>query len=334
MKAIVYREYGSPDVLRLREVEKLSPEDNEVLIKIHATTVNYGDLVARKIGHLSPDEFHMHLLFWLLARLNFGLRAPRKRILGAVFSGEIEAIGQRVSRFRVGDQVFGYQGASMGAYAEHLCMSEDGVLAPKPGNMSFEEAAVVPYGSIIALNLFRKVDIRPGQNVLINGASGGIGSFAVQLAKHYGAEVTGVCGSPRLEFVKSLGADKTIDYTKEDFTQRGDSYDLILDILGKSSFSRARSSLKENGRYLFASFKTRQLAQMIWTSIADDKKVICTLAMEKSEDLLVIKDLVEAGKIRAVIDRRFPFEHTADAHRYVENGHNKGHVVITVAQNV
>ncbi len=236
--------------------------------------------------------------------------------------------------FKGGDQVFGYLGQTMGAYAEYICMSEDGVVAIKPANMTFEEAAVVPYGSIMALYLLReKGNIQSGGKVLINGASGGIGSAAVQLAKYYGAEVTGVCGTPRLEFVKSLGADQVIDYTKEDFTQSGETYDLIFDILGRSSFSRNKNSLKQNGHYFLVSFKMKQLVQMLWTKIIGSKKVICALATEKKEDLIFIRELVEAGKIKSVIDKRYPLEQAAEAHRYYEEGLAQGKVVITVDHN-
>jgi NADPH:quinone reductase-like Zn-dependent oxidoreductase len=196
--------------------------------------------------------------------------------------------------------------------------------------MTCEEAATVPYGALTALNLLRKVNIQPGQKVLINGASGGIGSAAIQLAKYFGAEVTGVCGTPRLEFVKALGADKVIDYTKEDFTQNGETYDLIFDILGRSSFARCKSSLKPNGRYLLASFKMKQLVQMLWTSKMNNKKVICALSSEKVEDLLFIKELVEAGKLKSIIDKRYPLHQAAEAHRYIETGNKKGNVIITV----
>ncbi len=199
--------------------------------------------------------------------------------------------------------------------------------------MTYEEAVIVPYGAIMALNLLRKMNIHSGQKVLVNGASGGIGSAAVQIAKYFGAEVTGVCGTPRLEFVKSLGADKVIDYTKEDFTQSGETYDLIFDILGKSSFSRCKSSLKQNGRYLLASFKMKQLFQMLWTSMIGSKRVICAIAPGSTEDLISVKELIEAGKIKSIIDRRFPLEQTAEAHMYVEQGHKKGHVVIILEHN-
>jgi NADPH:quinone reductase-like Zn-dependent oxidoreductase len=330
MKAIVYKKYGPPDVLHLEEVEKPAPKEDEVQIKIYATTVNYGDLIARNFKNTPLRKFNMPLPFWLPTRIFFGFRKPRKKILGSEFAGEIEATGKDVKRFKKGDQVFGYRGMSMGAYAEYLCMPEDGAVAIKPANMTYEEAAVVPYGALMALSLLRKVNIQPGQKVLVNGASGGIGSAAVQLAKYYGAEVTGVCGTPRLEFVKSLGADKVIDYTKEDFTQSGETYDLVFDILGVSSFSLCKNSLKENGRYLLASFKMKPLFQMLWTSIIGSKKVICAMSTESPEDLISIKELVEAGVIKSIIDRTYPLEQTAETHRYVEEGLKKGHIVITV----
>src|SRR5512135_3353441 len=225
MKAIIYKEYGSPDVLHLEEIAKPAPRDNEVLIRNHAATVNFGDLLARNFRAISPSQFNMLFLFWLIAKISFGLRRPKNPILGSEFAGEVEAVGSAVTRFKPGDPVFGYLGESMGAYAEYFCISENGVMAIKPANMTYEEAAVVPYGAIMALNLLRKVNLQPGQKVLINGASGGIGSAAVQIARHLGAEVTGVCGATRLEFVKTSGASKVIDYAKEDFTQNGESYD-------------------------------------------------------------------------------------------------------------
>jgi NADPH:quinone reductase-like Zn-dependent oxidoreductase len=331
MKAIVYTEYGSPDVLQLVEVEKPIPKDNEVLIRIYATPVNYGDTLARNFREISPRKFNMPFIFWLPARMAFGFNKPKINSLGSEFAGKIETVGKDVKLFKAGDQVFGYRGMSMGANAEYLCMPADGLVAIKPANMTYEEAAAVPYGALTALNLLRKVNIQPGQKVLINGASGAIGSAALQLAKyHFGAEVTGVCGTPRLEFVKSLGADKVIDYTKEDFTQNGEIYDLIFDILGKSSFSRCKSSLNQNGRYLLASFKMKQLFQMLWTSMIGSKKVICALSLEKTEDLIFIKELIEAGKIKSIIDRCYALEQTAEAHRYIETGHKKGNVVIAV----
>lgn len=332
MKAVVYHEYGSPDVLKLEEVDKPSPKDNEILIRIHATSVNIGDIWARNFKAITPSKFTMPLPFWLPARMYFGLTKPRVHILGSEFAGEIDVVGKDVQRFRNGDQVFGYRGQSMGANAEYLCMPEAGLVAIKPANMTYEEAAVVPYGALTALSLLRKVNIQSGQKVLINGASGGIGSAAVQLAKHYGAEVTGVGGRPRLEFVKSLGADKVIDYTQEDFCRNGETYDLIFDILGKSSFAQCKNSLRQDGRYLLASFKMKQLFQMLWTRIAGGRKVVCAFSSESPEDLVFIRELVEAGKIKSVIDRRYPLEQTAEAHRYVEKGLKKGSVVITMAK--
>ncbi|MDP3103264.1 MAG: NAD(P)-dependent alcohol dehydrogenase [Candidatus Methanoperedens sp.] len=333
MKAIVCTKYGPPEVLELKDVERPAPKDNEVLIRVHATSVNFGDLLARNFKEISPGKFSMPLLFWFFAKMYFGFTKPKITILGSEFAGQIESAGKDVNLFKKGDQVFGYLGQNMGAYAEYLCMPENGCVAIKPANMTYEEAAIVPYGAIMALSLLRKMNIQSGQKVLVNGASGGIGSAAVQIAKYFGAEVTGVCSTPRLEFVKSLGADKVIDYAKEDFTQSGETYDLIFDILGKSSFSGCKSSLKQNGRYLLASFKMRQLFQMLWTSIIGSKKVICALAIDKQEDLIFIKELIEAGTIKSVIDRRYPLEQIAEAHRYVEKGHKKGNVIITLEHN-
>jgi NADPH:quinone reductase-like Zn-dependent oxidoreductase len=268
-------------------------------------------------------------------KIFFGMRKPRIKILGSVFAGEIEAVGKDVKRFKEGDQVFGYLGQSMGAYAQFLCVPEKGVVAVKPANTTYEEAVTHPYGAIMAGSLLRKGKIQKGQKILINGASGGIGSAAVQLAKaHYVAEVTGVCGTPRLEFVTSLGADKVIDYTKEDFTKQGETYDLVFDILGKSSFSKVKNCLKPKGRFLLASFKMGKVMQMLRTKFTGGKRVICAMATDGgTDDLVFFKELIEAGKIKSVIDRRYPLEQTAEAHRYVEEGHQKGNVVITVTHN-
>lgn len=330
MKAVVYTEYGLPEVLKLQEVEKPTPKEHEVLIKIQATSINYGDLIARNFREVTPSKFNMPFFFWLPARFAFGWNSPKMNILGSELAGQIEAVGKDVTLFKPGDQVFAFRGANMGANAEYICMSEKGLVVLKPQNMSYEEAATVPYGALTALNLLRVANIQPGQKVLINGASGGIGSAAVQLAKHFGAEVTGVCGTQRVQFVKSLGADKVLDYTKEDFTQNGQTYDLIFDILGKSSFARCKGSLKENGLYFLASFKTKQLLQMLWTSITGGKRVICALSSEKRADLLLIKELIEAGKIKAFIDKRYPLEQVAQAHRYIEQGEKRGQVVINL----
>lgn len=333
MKAIVYNEYGSPDVLQHQEVEKLVPKNKEVRIKVNATSVNYGDIVARNFKAITPHKFNMPWLFWFLAKIYFGFSKPKIKILGSQFTGEIDLVGKDVKLFKPGDPVFGYTGQRMGAYAEYLCMPENGVLATKPANMSYEEAAVIAYGAIMALPLLRKVNIQPGQKVLINGASGGIGSAAVQVAKNYGAEVTGVCSTPRMEFVRSLGVDKVIDYTKEDFTQSGETYDLIFDILGRTSFIACKPALSPNGRLLYASFKMKQLLQMLWTSMSGSKRVICAIAPGSREDLMAVKALIESDKLKSIIDKRFPLGQAAEAHRYVENGHNKGSIVITMEKN-
>jgi NADPH:quinone reductase-like Zn-dependent oxidoreductase len=334
MKAIIFTEYGSPDVLKIKEVAKPTPKDNQILIRVHATSVNFGDLMARNFKAVSLREFNMPAPLYLPSRMAFGWNKPKINILGSELAGEVEAVGKAVTKFKAGDQVFAYLGMNMGANAEYACIPESGSVALKPVNLSYEEAATLPYGAIMATSLLAKANTLAsvrGQKVLINGASGGIGSMAVQLAKHFGAEVTGVCGTPRLEFVKSLGADKVIDYTKEDFTQNGETYDLIFDILGRSSFSKLKHSLKPNGIYLLASFKMKALLQMLWTSITGSKqKVICAFANETAESLVFVKGLAETGEIKAIVERCFPLEQAAEAHKYVEEGHKKGNVVITV----
>jgi NADPH:quinone reductase-like Zn-dependent oxidoreductase len=335
MKAIVCTKFGPPDVLELKEVEKPAPGDKDILIKNHAATVNYGDVVARNFKNIPLREFHMPLPLMFPSKIFFGMRKPRIKILGSVFAGEIETVGKDVKRFKKGDRVYGYLGQNMGAYAQYLCMPEKGVVAIKPADITYEEAVIHPYGVIMAASLLRKVNIQPGQQVLINGASGGIGSAAVQIAKsQYGAEVTGVCGTGRLEFVKSLGADKVIDYTQEDFTTQGETYDLVFDILGKGSFSKVKTCLKPKGRYLLASFKIGKIMQMIWTKLTGGKRVICALAMDGgTEDLVFFKELIEAGKIKSPIDKCFPLEQAAEAHRHVESGQRKGNVVLSVEHN-
>ncbi len=334
MKAIVYTEYGSPDVLQVKEVAKPVPGDNDVLVRVHATSVNYGDLAARNFREMTPQKFNMPLLIWLMAKISFGLSKPQNTILGSEFAGEIESTGKNVTKIKPGNPDFGYLGQSMGAYAEYVRIPEDGVLAIKPVNQSFAEAASVSYGAIMALNLLRKVNVHGGQKVLINGASGGIGSAAVQIARQMGAEVTGVCGTLRMEYVKSLGADKVIDYTKEDFTRNGETYDLIFDILGKSPFSRCKNSLKPKGILLHASFKMLHLFDMLRTSKSTGKRVICAIAPGSLEDLLVVEELIEAGKIKSIIDKCFPMEQAAEAHRYVEQGNKKGSVVISIGSTI
>jgi len=328
MKAIVYTEYGPPDVLQLKEVEKPTPKDNEVLIRVYAATVTAGDVNVRGFTFVPPG-------FGPLPRLMFGLRKPKRTILGTELAGEIEAIGKDVTLFKKGDQVFGIGSESFVAYAEYVCRPEAGALAIKPTNLTYEEAAAVPFGASTALYFLRDMaKIQRGQKILINGASGGVGTYAVQLARYYGAEVTGVCSTTNLELVKSLGADKVIDYTKEDFTKSGETYDIILDtVVGKTSFSRCKHSLKQKGLYLAVAGGLQEMVQMLWTSMIGGKKVLFGSPSECKEYLIFLKELIEAGKIKVVIDRRYPLEQTAEAHRYVDKGHKKGNVVITLEHN-
>ncbi len=330
MKAIVYTQYGSPDVLHLKEVTQPVPGDHEILIRVAATSVNVGDLMARNFGNITLSQFSMPIFFWLPSRLVFGFRRPKKTILGSEFAGKVAAVGNAVTRFQPGDRVFGYRGMNLGANVEYLCMPEDGLVAPTPASLTDAEAATVPYGALTALSLLRKMNIQPGQKVLINGASGSIGSYAVQFARYFGAEVTGVCSTAGVDFVKSLGATEVIDYTQEDFTRSGKTYDLIVDVLNKSSFARCKNVLKPDGRYLLVSFKLKQLLQMLWTSLRGGKKVVCALSSEKREDLLFIKELIEAGKLKAIVDKCYRLEQAAEAHRYVENGHKRGGVILTL----
>ncbi|MHC4807441.1 MAG: NAD(P)-dependent alcohol dehydrogenase [Planctomycetota bacterium] len=330
MKAIVYENYGPPEVLHLKDVAKPTPKDNEVLIRNHATAATTGDVNARGFTRVPPG-------LGPLARLMMGPTKPKNSILGSVLAGEIEAVGKDVGLFNEGDQVFGVDGNGMGAYAEYVCWPEEGVLAEKPANMTYEEAAAVPFGALAAYYFLKnKGNIQNGQKVLINGASGSVGTSAVQIAKSFGAEVTGVCSTTNIELVKSLGADKVIDYTQEDFTKNGEAYDIIFDmVVGKTSFSRSKNSLKQNGLYLAVAGGLQDALQMLRTSVIGSKKVIFGggTAAERKDNLLIIKELIEAGQLKAVIDRQYPMEQIAEAHRYVETGHQKGNVVITLGDN-
>jgi 2-desacetyl-2-hydroxyethyl bacteriochlorophyllide A dehydrogenase len=319
MKAIVCTKYGPPEVLQLQEVEKPTPKDNEVLVKIHASTVTAGDIRMRSSTWAT--------WYWLPARLLFGIRRPRRTIPGNELAGEVEAVGKDITQFKVGDPVFGiiWNVGFGGANAEYICLPENEV-AIKPANMNYEEAAAAPIGGLTALVLLRKGKIQPGQKVIIVGASGSVGTFAVQLAKNFGAEVTGVCSTRNIELVKSLGVDQVIDYTKEDFTESNQTYDIIFDAVMKTSFSRCKDSLKQNGTFITVDWP---LLQVLWTSIAGTKKVVIGIASH-IEDLIYLRELIQAGKVISVIDRCYPLEETADAHRYAETGHKKGNVVITV----
>src|SRR5687768_4694832 len=325
MKAVVYEKYGSPDVLEFQEVNKPAPKDNEVLIKVHATTVTVADFRSR--------SFTVPPAFWLPARITLGLRKPKKPILGVELAGEIESVGKDVKRFKKGDQVFAATLISYGAYAEYKCLPEDAAIAIKPSNLTYEEAAALPIGARTALHYLRKANVQPRQKVLVYGASGSVGTYAVQLAKYFGAEVTGVCSTSNLELVKSLGADQVIDYTAEDFSNQREMYDVIFEAVDKSSFSACMKALKKDGIYLNVVTPLPNL-QMLWTEITSSKTLhLGENVPEKAEYLTFLKELVEAGKLKPVIDRAYPLEQIVEAHRYVDKGHKKGNVVITVEHN-
>jgi NADPH:quinone reductase-like Zn-dependent oxidoreductase len=309
MKVIVCTKYGPPEVLQIQEWEKPSPKDDEVLIKVHATTVHVGD---SKVRSFKPGLGSKDLLYKPMMRLALGFTGPRKKLLGMELAGEIEAVGKDVKKFKKGDQVFASMGLKFGAYAEYKCMKETELIAMKPSNMTYEEAAPISNGGLTALLNLRKGNIQRGHKVLIYGASGSVGTYAVQIAKHLGTDVTGVCSGPNLKMVSSLGADKVIDYTKEDFTESDETYDVIFDAVGKIPSSKRKHSLKENGTFI---------------------NVLSTPGKLTTEDLVFLKDLAEEGKLVSVIDRSYPFEQIVEAHRYVDKGHKKGNVVITVVQD-
>jgi 2-desacetyl-2-hydroxyethyl bacteriochlorophyllide A dehydrogenase len=326
MKAAVYTRYGPPDVLEIKDVERPVPRDNEVLVRIHASTVCAGDWRMRK-----ADPF--------IVRFMNGLWRPKKiRVLGLEFAGKVEEAGKAVTRFGKGDQVFGSTGFKFGAHAEYACLPEDALLAIKPVNMTFEEAAAVLFGGVSALHFLRKAKIQAGQEVLIYGASGSVGVFAVQLAKHFGAHVTGVCSTANLDLVKSLGADEVVDYTREDFSRAGRVYDIVFDTVGKSGFSRSLKSLKRGGSYVLVggSGRLSSILELIlrgmWASLTGAANVISGVASAAAGDQSLLKGLIEAGKLRTVIDRRYSLDDIAEAHRYAEAGHKKGHVVILLEQ--
>jgi NADPH:quinone reductase-like Zn-dependent oxidoreductase len=322
MKAIVCSRYGSPDVLQVKELPKPVPADKEVLIKVRATTVTAGDWRVRSMD--VPTGFR------LLARLALGIRGPRQPILGTELAGEIEAVGKAVTRFQPGDPVFAFSDLRMGCHVEWKCMPEDGAVVAKPANLSYEEAASLSFGGTTALVYLRKAKIRRGDKVLVNGASGGVGTAAVQLAKHFGAHVTGVCSGGNFELVRSIGADALIDYTKEDFTKNGETYDIIVDTAGTAPFPRSKRSLAKGGRLLQIVAGLPDLLRAPWRSLTTDKKVIAGSLTASPDDVRFLAGLAEKGELKPVIDRRFPFEQIADAHRYVDAGHKKGNVVITL----
>ncbi|MCP4761840.1 MAG: NAD(P)-dependent alcohol dehydrogenase [archaeon] len=331
MKAIVLTKYGPPDNLQLKDVEKPIPKDNEILIKIHATTVTMGDCEMRNL--IFPGALKY------LMRLAIGFSAPRKRfsIFGQEFAGEIESIGSEVKNFKKGDQIFASTGFHFGAYAEYVCLPESGTIALKPENISYEEAASVPTGGLEAVSFLRKANIQKGQKILIRGASGSIGTFGIQLAKYFGAEVVAVGNPTSLEVMKSIGADVVIDYTKENFTQHSETYDMIFDIIGRDSFSVFLGLLKKNGVYLLANPKMSLINHEKREAKKNEKKLIYRNMdedKERIEQLNFLKKLLESGKIKSVIDKRYSLEKMVEAHKYVESGQKTGNVVINVVEKI
>ena len=323
MKAIVYTKYGPPEVLQLKEVPKPTPKDNEVLIRIYATTVNRTDCGFRK-----PE-------YPLIVRPINGLFRPKRTILGSELAGEIEAIGKNVKTFKQGDRVFGLSTSNFGTHAEYICISEEASITIKPANMSYDEAAAVCDGAYLAMSIIRKIDFKNVKKILINGASGSIGSAGVQLAKYYGTRITAVCNTKNIELVKSLGADEVTDYTKEDFTENGQIYDVVFDAVGKSSFFRCKKLLKPGGIYFSTDlgFLSQNIFLALLTPIIGGKTVMFPIPKGSKEEIVFLKELIEAGKYKAVIDRRYPLEQIIEATRYVETGQKTGNVVITLEHN-
>ena len=324
MRAVVFDRYGPPDVLRLEDVERPVPKDDEVLVKVHATTVNRLDCATREANRRSG------LALSFMSRLVFGLRRPKQRVLGTEFAGEVEAVGAAVREFAVGDKVFGTSGLSFGAHAEFMCMRESARIAHMPAGMTFEEAAPVCDGALNALTCLKQADLRKGRRILIYGASGAIGTAGVQLARYFGADITAVCNTKNLELVKSLGADRVIDYTKEDFTKNGQTYDVIFDAVGKHSFRRCRGSLEPRGIYLPTDGFANLILALVTPRLGGKKVLFQIPPRQTKQDVLFLKELIEAGKYRPVIDRRYPLEDVVEATRYVETEQKTGNVVLTI----
>ncbi len=317
MKAIVYTKYGSPEVLQLKNVAKPIPKDNEVLIKVKATAVNSGDVRLRK-----ADPFAVRFIF--------GLTKPKINVLGVVFSGEIESVGNDVTGFKIGEQVFGHTDMRFGAYAEYICVAQNGSLALKPDKLSHAEVAVIPFGAVTALHFIKKAAIKPGQKVLIVGASGAVGSAAVQMVKSFGAHVTGLCSTANIELVKSLGANKVIDYTKEDFMHNGEIYDVIFDTVNTIAVSQSLKSLNRKGILILSAAGMSETFQGLFISITRRRKVLFGVISHTAADIVFLKELMETGKLKPVIDRTYTLEQMAEAHAYVEKGHKKGNVAIAL----
>jgi NADPH:quinone reductase-like Zn-dependent oxidoreductase len=322
MKAVVYRRYGSPDVLEIADLPTPVPGDDDVLIRVHATTVGTWDCEMR--------AFNFPFWFWLPLRLAVGVRRPRRPVLGQELAGTVEAVGASVTGFSAGDRVFAATGLRFGGHAEYACISSTAAIAHMPANMSFEEAAGIPVGGDNALHFLAKAEVRPGEHVLVNGAGGNIGVLAVQLAKHYGAEVTAVDSADKLEMLRDIGADHVIDYTAEDFTRSGRTYDVIFDLVFSTSYTGCLRSLAPRGRYLLANPGFSSILRGLWTSATSGKKVVSAFAGSKPEDLVALRELADAGAFRAVIDRRYPLEQAAEAHAFVDTGQRRGTIVLTV----